>query len=136
MGGLGLELENKNIVFALTGCFYHIFNMLEPMEQIKKLGGNIIPVMSFNAFHLNTKLGNGEVFTRRIEEITNRKIICSIQEAEELGLHNSMDILVIAPASRKHHRKISKWYNRYPRFNGSKIYFAQQSQYCDWHCYK
>lgn len=119
MGGLGLELENKNIVFALTGCFYHIFNMLEPMEQIKKMGGNIIPVMSFNAFHLNTKLGNGEVFTRRIEEITNKKIICSIQEAEELGLHNSMDILVIAPSSREYYCKISKWYNRYAGFNGS-----------------
>jgi len=102
MGVLFLEVKNKNIGFALTASFFHVFNMVDLMRKIIALEGKIIPIMSFNAYHLNTRLGNSQELISEIEKVTNKKIIYTIQESEELGLHNIMDILLIAPATRQY----------------------------------
>ena len=58
---------------------------------------------------------------KKIEEITNKKIINKIEEAEIIGAKHLTDIMVIAPCSRKHNWKTSKWNCRYTSTYGSKI---------------
>ena len=52
---------------------------IEQLKNIKKEGANIIPIMSYNAYKLDTKFGKAKDFINEIEEITENKIINTIQ---------------------------------------------------------
>ena len=55
--------------------------------------------MSYNAYNLDTKFGKAEDFINEIEEITGKKIIHTIQEAEPIGPKHLTDIMVVSPCS-------------------------------------
>ena len=74
-------------------------------ELIEKEGADIIPIMSYNSYNLDTKFGKAKDFIKEIEEITNNKIIHTIQGAEPIGPKKMTDIMVIAPCSRKYNGK-------------------------------
>ena len=63
------------------------------------MGAEVIPIMSYNAYNLDTKFGKAEDFINEIEEITNKKIIHTIQESEPIGPKHLTDIMVVAPCS-------------------------------------
>ena len=77
------------------------------MKELIKEGAEIIPVMSFNSYKLDTKFGKSKDFINEIEEITGKTIIHTIQEAEPIGPKKLTDIMIIAPCSRKYNIKIS-----------------------------
>ena len=77
--------------------------------------------MSFNSYNLDTKFGKAKDFVDKIEEITKKKIIHTIEGAEPIGPQRLTDVMVIAPCSRKHSRKNGKWDNGHKRINGCKI---------------
>lgn len=76
------------------------------MKELIDRGAEIIPVMSYNSYSLDTKFGKAQDFIDQIENITGKKIIHTIQEAEPIGPKKMTDIMVIAPCSRKYHVKI------------------------------
>ena len=51
---------------------------------------------------IDTKFGKAKDFIKEIEELTDKKIIHTIQEAEPIGPKKMTDIMVIAPCSRKY----------------------------------
>lgn len=63
------------------------------------MDAEVIPIMSYNAYNLDTKFGKAEDFINEIEEITGKKIIHTIQEAEPIGPKHLTDIMVVAPCS-------------------------------------
>lgn len=69
------------------------------MKELVKQGAEIIPIMSFNSYQLDTKFGKAEAFIQEIEEITGKKIIHTIPDAEPIGPKKMTDIMVIAPCS-------------------------------------
>lgn len=99
---MNLNLEGKNIGFALTGSFCTFEKTIQQMKKLVNQNANVIPIMSFNSYHLDTKFGKAEDFRKKIEEITGNKIIHTIEEAEPIGPKKMFDLLVIAPCSRKH----------------------------------
>ena len=52
-----MKLKNKNIGFIFTGSFCMFKTTIEQLKNIKKEGANIIPIMSYNAYNLDTKFG-------------------------------------------------------------------------------
>ena len=93
-----MKLENKNIGFAFTGSFCTFKSTIAELKKISKIC-NIIPIMSFNSYSLDTKFGKAIDFIKEIEEITGNKIIHTIQDAEPIGPKNMLDILIIAPCT-------------------------------------
>lgn len=93
-----MNLENKNIGFALTGSFCTFEKTINEMEKLSKKC-NIIPIMSFNSYFLDTKFGKALDIRKRIEDICNKPIINTIQKAEPIGPKRMLDALVIAPCS-------------------------------------
>ena len=85
--------------FALTGSFCTFENVLTIMKDIVKKGAEVFPVMSFNAYNLDTRFGKANNFVKEIENITGKQIIHTIQEAEPIGPKKLIDILVIIPCS-------------------------------------
>ena len=94
-----MELKDKKIGFTLTGSFCTFQKVIPKMKEIKKLGAKIIPIMSFNSYNLDTKFGKAKDFIEEIEEITEKKIIHTIQDAEPIGPKKMTDIMIIAPCS-------------------------------------
>lgn len=101
-----MEVKNKKIGFVLTGSFCTFSKTIPKMKELIDKGAEIIPVMSYNSYSLDTKFGKAQDFIDQIENITGKKIIHTIQEAEPIGPKKMTDIMVIAPCSRKYHVKI------------------------------
>ena len=94
-----MKLENVKIGFCLTGSFYTFKKTVEQIKELVKQGANIIPIMSYNSFSLDTKFGDAKDFISEIERITGNKIIHTIQGAEPIGPKKMTDIMIIAPCS-------------------------------------
>lgn len=94
-----MEVKNKKIGFVLTGSFCTFNKVIPKMKELKKLGANIIPIMSYNSYELNTKFGKATDFINQIKEICEKEIIHSIQSAEPIGPKHLTDIMIVAPAS-------------------------------------
>lgn len=118
-------LVGKKVGFALTGSFCTFEKTIPQIGRLIEEGADILPIMSFNSYNLDSKFGKARDFIEKIESLTGKKIINTIQKAEPIGPKGLTDIMVIAPCSRKYFRKISKWYNRYASINGCKISFKK-----------
>ena len=94
-----LSLEDKKIGFVLTGSFCTFSKTIPKMKELIEKGAEVIPIMSFNSYNLDTKFGKAQDFINEIEEITGKKIIHTIQEAEPIGPKRLTDIMVVAPCS-------------------------------------
>lgn len=94
-----MEVKNKKIGFVLTGSFCTFNKTIPKMKILKDLGAEIIPVMSYNSYELDTKFGKANYFVKTIEEICEKKIIHTIQDAEPIGPRHLTDIMIVAPAS-------------------------------------
>ncbi len=99
-------MKNKKIGFVLTGSFCTFSKTIPKMKELIDRGAEIIPVMSYNSYSLDTKFGKAQDFIDQIENITGKKIIHTIQDAEPIGPKKMTDVMVIAPCSRKYHVKI------------------------------
>ena len=116
-----MEVKSKKIGFVLTGSFCTFKKTIPQIKKLKNLGADIIPIMSFNSYNLDTKFGKAKDFINEIEEITGKEIIHTIQGAEPIGPKKMTDIMVIAPCSRKYYGKACLRYNRYSSCYGCKI---------------
>ena len=100
-----MEVKGKKIGFVLTGSFCTFKKVIPKMKELTELEAEIIPIMSYNSYNLDTKFGKAKDFIDEIEEITGNKIIHTIQDAEPIGPKKMTDIMVIAPCSRKYNGK-------------------------------
>ena len=94
-----MEVKNKKVGFVLTGSFCTFSKTIPQMKKLKKLGAEILPIMSFNSYELDTKFGKAEDFIKEIEGICEKNIIHTIQDAEPIGPSKLTDIMIVAPAS-------------------------------------
>lgn len=95
-----MNLKEKKIGFAFTGSFCTFQRTIEEIKKLKKISNiDIFPIMSFNTYNLDTKFGNAKDFINQLEELTNNKVIHTIQDAEPIGPKKMFDILIVAPCS-------------------------------------
>lgn len=94
-----MDIKNKKIGFVLTGSFPAFNKTIPKIKELVKKGSDVIPIMSFNTYNLDTKFGKCSDYIKQIEEITNKKIIHTIQDAELVGPKRLTDIIVVCPCS-------------------------------------
>lgn len=93
-----MELKDLNIGYGFTGSFCTFDVSKEILKKIA-INNNVTPIMSYNSYSLDTKFGKAKTHIDDIEQITNNKIIHTIQEAEPIGPKKLFDILVICPCT-------------------------------------
>ena len=103
-----MKLDGKKVGFILTGSFCTFEKTIEQIKNIVKENAEVIPIMSFNAYNMDTKFGKAKEFIDKIEEITGKHIIHTIEQAEPIGPKHMTDIMIIAPATRKYYGKAYK----------------------------
>ena len=94
-----MKLEGKKVGFVMTGSFCTFKVTIPHMKKIIENGASVVPIMSFNAYNLDTKFGKAKDFIDEIEDITGEKIIHSITDAEPIGPKKMTDIMIIAPCT-------------------------------------
>ena len=55
-------MNKLSIGFAMCGSFCTFSKSIEEMKKLKAKGHDIIPIMSFNAYELDTKFGKAKDF--------------------------------------------------------------------------
>lgn len=100
-----MEVKGKKIGFVLTGSFCTFQKTIPKIKELIKIGAEIIPIMSFNGYDMDTKFGKAKDFIDEIESITGREIIHTVKDAEPIGPKKMTDIMIIAPCSRKYYVK-------------------------------
>ncbi len=121
-----MSLKGIKIGFALTGSFCTFKKTIEQIENLVKLGAEVIPIMSYNSFNLDTKFGAASDHINRIKEITNKDIIHTIQEAEPIGPKKMTDIMIIAPCSGNTISKLANGINDTPVTMAAKSHLRNQ----------
>ena len=92
-------MKGKTIGFALCGSFCTFSQAIPQMEALRGEGADIVPIMSQTAAYTDTRFGRAEDFRAKIEDISGRRIITTIHDAEPIGPKSMLDLLVIAPCT-------------------------------------
>ncbi len=92
-------LEGLKIGYCLTGSFCTFEKAFDTIAQLVSTKAEVTPIMSFNASQLNTRFGNATDHIEKLERITGKKIIKTIEDAEPIGPKKLYDIIVVAPCT-------------------------------------
>ncbi len=87
------------IGYAFCGSFCTFKDSFEVLKQLKEQYGEILPIMSDNAYTTDTRFGTHKEWIDKIESLCKKKIIHTVADAEPLGPKISLDALVIAPCT-------------------------------------
>ena len=93
-------LAGRKIGFALTASFCAFEKTIVQISRLIQEGADILPIMSFNSYNTDTKFGKAKDFIDKIEGITGKKVIHTIEDAEPIGPKKLTDVMVVAPCSR------------------------------------
>ena len=63
-----MDVKGKKIGFVLTGSFCTFHKVIPKMKELKEKGAEIIPVMSFNSYGLDTKFGKAKAIIEFIND--------------------------------------------------------------------
>ncbi|NSL51131.1 dipicolinate synthase subunit B [Calidifontibacillus erzurumensis] len=92
-----MTLNGKRIGFGLTGSHCTYDAVMPQIEKLVKAGAEVQPIVTFTVKNTTTRFGKGEDWVTKLEEMTGKKVIDSIVDAEPLGPKYPLDCMVIAP---------------------------------------
>lgn len=88
-----------NIGYCFTGSFCTFDKSINALEELVKRGYNVTPIMSENAYCIDTRFGKSKDFQNKLIEITGNSIIHTIEQAEPIGPKKMFDVLAIVPCT-------------------------------------
>ena len=88
-----------NIGYCLTGSFCTFAKSIKTLEKLVSNGHNVVPIMSENAYTINTRFANATDIQNRLIEITGNSIIHTIEQAEPIGPKKMFDVLAVVPCT-------------------------------------
>lgn len=96
---MSIDFTNKNIGIAITGSYCTYKKVFEELRHLASTGASLYPIFSDHASTTDSRFGNCADFLQKAEELTGRKPITTIPDAEPIGPNALFDILVIAPCT-------------------------------------
>ncbi|MCD7774704.1 MAG: dipicolinate synthase subunit B [Clostridiales bacterium] len=85
--------------FAMCGSFCTFGKVIPEIRKLINSGIEVVPIMSFNAYSMDTRFGKAKDFICEIESITGKEIIHTIEGAEPIGPKKLIDALIIEPCT-------------------------------------
>ena len=86
-------MKKVTIGFAMCGSYCTFEKSIEQLKHLAEQGYDILPIMSENAYSIDTRFGKSEDIVRIIEDITGKKVIHTIKEAEPIGPKKMCDLI-------------------------------------------
>lgn len=122
-----MNLEGKRIGFGLTGSHHTHSQIFPQIEKLMNEKAEVIPIASYTVQHTDTKFGRAVDHLEKLEEITGKKVITSIPEAEPLGPKNPLDCMIIAPLTGNSLSKLANALTDSPVLMAAKSTLRNQS---------
>ena len=94
-----MDLKGKRVGLVMCASYCTLGSLLGEVKHIIDEGAEIIPIMSEHARIFDTRFGKADDFAEKIEQLTGRKIIYTMQEAEKIGHQDMTDVVLIAPCT-------------------------------------
>ncbi|HHV59932.1 MAG TPA: dipicolinate synthase subunit B [Clostridiaceae bacterium] len=94
-----MSLKNLNVGFAVTGSFCTFAKIIPVIKQLLDEGADVHPIVSETVNSTDTRFGTAKDFMNKLVELTGKKVISSIVDAEPIGPKSLLDVLVIAPCT-------------------------------------
>lgn len=88
-----------NIGYCFTGSFCTFEKSIEALKALVRDGHNVTPIMSENAYNMDTRFGDAVDIQNKLIEITGNSIIHTIEQAEPIGPKKMFDVLAIIPCT-------------------------------------
>ncbi len=92
-------MQATKIGFAICGSFCTHKSAIEQIKILCDRGFDVTPIVSETVYSTDTRFGNAADFIKEIEEITGKKCIHTIKDAEPIGPKSLFDLLLIAPCT-------------------------------------
>lgn len=93
------KLSGLRVGFAVCGSFCTFESVFDELRELVSLGCEVTPIMSHNAYTLDTRFGTAQQHAARMYEITGKTVIHDIPAAEPVGPKKMFDVLVVAPCT-------------------------------------
>ena len=87
------------IGYAFTGSFCTLSESLGELERLVLAGCDIQPIMSENVYSKDTRFYKSADFIKKVEDISSKEVIHTIEDAEPFGAKRPLDYLIIAPCT-------------------------------------
>lgn len=94
-----MEIKGKKVGVAITGSFCTFEKIFIQLKKLVDAGAIVYTIFSNSSQNISSRFGSPDEFMKKAEEITGRKPILSIEEAEPIGPQGYLDILVILPCT-------------------------------------
>ncbi len=117
-----LELKGKKIGIAMSGSFCTFDKVFKEMERLAEAGAEIYPFFSDAAQQISSRFGTPEEYRKRVEEITGRAPVMSIEGAEPVGPKGYLDVLAIVPCTGNTAAKLANGITDSPVLMASKAH--------------
>ena len=93
------KLSGLRVGFAVCGSFCTFAKVFEQLEALVSLGCEVTPIMSHNAYSLDTRFGTAQQHAARLYEITGKTVLHELTTTEPIGPKKMFDVLVVAPCT-------------------------------------
>ena len=93
------KLSGLRVGFAVCGSFCTFESVFKELRELVSLGCEVTPIMSHNAYSLDTRFGTAQQHAAQMYEITGKTVIHDIPAAEPVGPKKMFDVLVVAPCT-------------------------------------
>lgn len=87
------------IGFAICGSFCTIYNALNELQQLLDAGYDVYPIFSPIVYSTDTRFTKASELIQKVEDMTGKKIIHTIEAAEPIGPKKMFDILAVCPCT-------------------------------------
>lgn len=122
-----MSLNNIKLGFAITGSHCTIAPVIDVLKMLKQNNGiDILPIFSEAVYNTDTKFGASKTWIQEVEDITGKKIIHTVKEAEPIGPQKLLDCLVIAPCTGNTLAKITAGVTDGPVLMAAKAHLRNQ----------
>ena len=92
-------LAGKRIGFAMTGSFCTFSRVFQAAEALAAAGAELYPILSDNAWSLDTRFFSAAAVRERLETICGREIWHTLPQVEPIGPKKLLDLLIVAPCT-------------------------------------
>ncbi len=92
-------LKGCRIGFAMTGSFCTFARIFPQIQRLHELGAELQPILSYNAYDLDTRFFSASEVRSRLTEICGKEIWHTLQQVEPIGPRRLLDLLIVAPCT-------------------------------------
>lgn len=99
--------SNLKVGLCITSSYCTLDKVLLTIKELVKEGFDVYPIVSENIVKYDTRFGKSKDFINEVENLTGKKVVQNIVEAESFGPKNKMDVMVVLPATGDFIAKLS-----------------------------